>query len=213
MRRQKILCIHGLGRSASDWDGVREGLEEFGVVVTPQLPRTSVRKLVESAPLLEIGDAVLVGHSVGAVVALRIAASTEVRGLILTSSFVPPARNGRSFRAALLDYGSHRLAIARTMSAQGFRPRSGNLEALVSLARLGLQPGVFHQAAARVEAPVLVIHGQQDHYVPIDFALAATTRHPAWTLRVIAGAGHNLHVDQPDEWVEVASAWLRALPR
>lgn len=37
-----VLCLHGLGRSAEDWDAVRPGLERFGTVAAPALPRATV---------------------------------------------------------------------------------------------------------------------------------------------------------------------------
>jgi hypothetical protein len=46
MRDAGVLCLHGLGRTASDWDGVREGLARYGTVHMPQLPRATFAELV-----------------------------------------------------------------------------------------------------------------------------------------------------------------------
>ena len=79
-----IVCVHGLGRSASDWDSVRDGLTSFGDVSAPDLGRAGKADSISTS---EIGPGtVLVGHSLGAVLALRLASgSSSVRGLIMTS--------------------------------------------------------------------------------------------------------------------------------
>jgi pimeloyl-ACP methyl ester carboxylesterase len=59
-----------------------------------------------------------------------------------------------------------------------------------------------------VRAPVLVVHGSDDHHVPVDFAVAAAARQPGFTLSVLAGAGHDVHVEQPERWLDVVTSWL-----
>lgn len=69
---REVVCLHGLGRSPSDWDGVRGGLERFGTVVTPNLPRSPDRALDAVDAAVPPG-AILIGHSIGGVLALRLA--------------------------------------------------------------------------------------------------------------------------------------------
>jgi pimeloyl-ACP methyl ester carboxylesterase len=198
----QIVCLHGLARSARDWDGVRAELELHGTVLTPEV-----------APDDLPDSTVLVGHSMAGVAALRLAADERVAGVILTGSFFPPARNGRSTAQTLRGYGRHRLAVVRDLVSRGRTPRPSGVGArgLGSLARLGLWPSAFHAVAGAVQAPVLVIHASDDHYVPIDFALAAAARHPAWEVSVLAAGGHNAHVDRPADWMAAAEPWLTRL--
>lgn len=202
-----VVCLHGVGRSGRDWDGVRTGLERYGVVHTPDLLRATPAKILAGLADLP-ADVLLVGHSLGAVVALAHAATASVSGLVLTSSFFPPARNGRSRAATLRDYGTHRVAVVRELSERGVspRPRTSTGRAMGALARLGLRPGSFHALCSRVRAPVLVLHGRQDHYVPVDFAMAGVARHPAWTVKILDG-GHDIHVDHPVEWLRCVESW------
>ena len=65
----RSVLLHGLGRGPGDWDGVRDAL---GHVVAPALP----------------GTPVLVGHSMGGVLALRLAPECAPRAIVLTGSFV-----------------------------------------------------------------------------------------------------------------------------
>jgi pimeloyl-ACP methyl ester carboxylesterase len=129
----------------------------------------------------------------------------------MTGGFYPPARNDQSYATALADYARHRVAVAKTLASQRARPRRGGVSALASMAALGLRPARFHDLAAGVRVPVLVLHGTEDHYVPIGFMRAATRRYPAWDVAVVAGAGHNVHVDQPNDWLDLTTPWLRDL--
>jgi pimeloyl-ACP methyl ester carboxylesterase len=209
-----VLCLHGLGRSGTDWDGVRAGLGRYGRVVTPDLPRGSADELTVVVAALPAAD-VVVGHSLGGLLAMRRAASdATVRALILTDSFLPLVAGDRTRRAAAGSYALHRLALARELARRGARPRPrrSTTRALRSLVRIGFGAEGFHATAAAVTAPVRVVHGRDDHHVPVDFAIAAVARHPGWTLRILEDAGHDGHVDHPGEWLSVVSAWLDALP-
>ncbi len=225
----QVLCLHGLGRSPADWDGVRPGLAAFGEVEAPALPPDPGAALELAAAAARPG-AILVGHSLGGVLALRLAsrAGLEPRALVLTGCFFPPARNGRGAGASVGDYLRHRLAFLRERraarreggrgavglgdragGAEALRGRAGGANALLGLARLGLRRPEFDAAAAAVDAPVLVVHAADDHYVPVDFALAAASRHQGWSASVLAGGGHHVHAAAPALWLADVAAWLR----
>jgi pimeloyl-ACP methyl ester carboxylesterase len=192
-----IVLMSGMGTSPSEWDAVMPALSAYGPVVTI-MPAT--------------GSVILVGHSEGGVRALRTAAAQpdRVDAVVVASGFFPPARGGRPVAAAALEYGRHRLAYVREVARRDRRPRPTRRGAgqLAALARLGLRPAAFRRLAAAVRCPVLVIHGDQDHVVPIAFARAAAAEHPAWTLRELSGAGHHPHRDRPDEWAAAVTEWI-----
>jgi pimeloyl-ACP methyl ester carboxylesterase len=199
-----VVLLHGLGRGPGDWDGVREPLGRFGDVVTPTLPRDPGRALGVAADAVEDG-AIVVGHSMGGVLALRLGAR-PLRALVLTGCFFPPARNGRALGASLRDYGAHRVAFVR--GARRRRGAESSARALVSLVRDAARPGF----GRGVVAPVLVVHARDDHHVPVDFAEAAA-RSRGWDLRVLERGGHHAHVDAPDAWLAVVLPWLDAVVR
>jgi pimeloyl-ACP methyl ester carboxylesterase len=196
-----VVCLHGLGRTPADWDRVRSGLEPFGRVVAPQLPREPAAALAVASRAVEPGD-VVIGHSMGGVLALQLARERDPRALILTSCFFPPARNGRSYAATLADYGRHRVAFVR--AARG-GPSGGAARSLASLARLAVRP-----PTADLDA-VQVIHARDDHHVPIDFALAAAGRQ-GWAVAILERGGHHPHVDVPERWLAAAVPWLQRTP-
>jgi pimeloyl-ACP methyl ester carboxylesterase len=211
---REVVCLHGLGRSPSDWGRVRAGLERFGRVVTPSLPRSPNRALGVVDAAVPPG-AILIGHSIGGVLALRLARERPrpLAALILSDCFFPPARNGRSTVETLRDYGAHRVAYLRSLRGRSGAPveatsRSGGLSALGGLARLGLHRTAFDADADTVTAPVLVVHTRDDHHVPIDFARAAVDRHPGWEIRTLDRGGHHAHVTEPGLWVDTVAPWL-----
>jgi len=195
---------------------VRAGLARFGEVVTPGLPRSPDRALEIIDAAVPPGS-IVVGHSIGGVLALRLARERPrpLAALILSDCFFPPARNGRGTVATLRDYGAHRVAYLRALRGRSGAPveagsRSGGLAALAGLARLGLNRAEFDADGDAVAAPVLVVHARDDHHVPLDFALAAVARHPGWEIRVLDRGGHHAHVTRPADWLEAVSPWLQA---
>lgn len=187
MSANALVILPGLGSSMSEWADAARALG-LALPASSELPPS--------------GSAVVVGHSLGGVQGLRIAAAHPKRvcGLVLTGSFFPPARDGRTIGAALTDYGHHRALYLRDVARRDRAPRPtvSGLRELGSLARLGIRPHTFHALANEVGCPVLVIHGHDDHVVPVAFARAATTRYVAWTYREVADAGHFVHRDLPE---------------
>jgi pimeloyl-ACP methyl ester carboxylesterase len=210
-----LVCLHGLGRSPSDWNAVRERLAAFGPVATPQLPR-DVKDALRLASAATPDGAILVGHSLGAVIALLMAAErgTAIGGVIASSPFFPPARNGRSLPATLADYAAHRVAFVR--QRQDHRlvgSKAGGVRGLGFLVNTAMHPSGFRAMTEAIESPVLVVHAADDHYVPVDFTLAAAGAHPEWKMVVLDAGGHYPHVTHPREWSAVIEPWLASLTR
>jgi pimeloyl-ACP methyl ester carboxylesterase len=204
-----IVCLHGLARGPSDWDRVRAGLEAHGAVATPALPRKPAAALAEARRIVVSGS-VVIGHSMGGLLALRIAATARVGAVILTGCAFPVARNGRTRRETARDYAAHRISFLRALRdrppADG--PRIRAPAGLPAVARALARPGRFDDLVGRISAPVLVVHARDDHHVPVDFALAAAGRHPGWEIRVLEAGGHHAHLRAPREWLAAVEPWL-----
>jgi pimeloyl-ACP methyl ester carboxylesterase len=192
-----IVCLAGVGGSASEWVAGAPLLGRLGPVTT-------------TPPAA--GRMALVGHSQGGIRALRIAVREPARvdAVVLTSSFFPPARAGRPLALATLDFARHRALYARAVVARGRRPSPTRTGAgqLRSMLPLALRPDRYHALAGAVRCPVLAVHGDVDHLVPVAFARAACARHPAWTYCELAGAGHHPHRDRALEWAALVHEWL-----
>lgn len=205
-----VVCLHGLRRTPADWDGVRRGLPAVWRVEAPALPADPDRALAVADTAIGEGCFVL-AHSMGAVVAMRLLAERprSLAGVVLTGSFHPPARNGRSRAATIGDYLGHRVSLVREVGARERTDARSerSRRALVSLLRQATRRrGV--EAPGGVGSPVLVVHARDDHHVPVDFAIAAAARHPEWTLRLLDRGGHHAHVDHPALWLDEVLPWL-----
>lgn len=227
---RRLVCVSGLDGVANEWTSVGPALARHGDVIAVELTlraasetdsrdgplQASVKALdrvLANAP----ERSVLIGHSMGAVVSMLIAATEPDRlaGLVLSSPFLPVARDGRSTLATATDYARHRLLfVAGARRRRRERSRSRTVDrhthaaSLGALAHYGLRPAAFHDMADRVSCPVLLVHGNEDHYVPAAFARAAAARHPAWQLTLIAGGGHFPHRDNPAAWLTSVDPWL-----
>lgn len=208
-----VVCLHGLGRMPSDWDGVRSELERFGRVDAPLLPRDPAGALAAADSAVGAG-AVVIGHSMGGVLALQLVRERPrpLRAIVLTGCFFPPARNGRGLSATIADYALHRVAFVRSAGrGDGAERSGGSARALASLVRLAARPGALGAGLAGVTPSVLVVHARDDHHVPVDFAVAAAARQPGWALEILEQGGHHAHVDHPRRWLGAVMPWLQAL--
>jgi pimeloyl-ACP methyl ester carboxylesterase len=231
--RSRLVCVSGLDGAAGEWTSVTASLARHGNVIAVELTlRTPSGGPGRHDPLQAAAEAlgrvladlprrsVLIGHSMGGIVSMVTAARQPgwVSGLVLTAPFLPFSRNGRSTLLSAADYARHRaLFIAdgrgrrRDRREHQARDRRTQAAALRTLARYGVRPAAFHNLADRVSCPVLLLHGDEDHYVPPAFALAAADRHPQWEFSLIPGAGHFPHRDNPANWLASVDPWLRRL--
>jgi pimeloyl-ACP methyl ester carboxylesterase len=207
-----VVCLHGLGRTPADWDGVRAGLGPFGDVRAPTLPSRQREAVALLAPTIAPGD-IVVGHSLGGVVAQLVGARVPLRALVLTGCFFPPARNGRGLGESLADYAAHRVAYVRAAAGARLARRErapGSMRALAPLVRQALQGRGGDPSPVLPGTPTLIVHARDDHHVPVDFALAATAAHPNWSCAILARGGHHVHVEHPANWLAAVSPWLDA---
>jgi pimeloyl-ACP methyl ester carboxylesterase len=70
----------------------------------------------------------------------------------------------------------------------------------------------FAQLYQRVRGPVLIVHGERDRLVPVEFSLAIGRRYD-WSVEVLPDVGHIPMLEVPDRFVEVSLDWLDRLPR
>lgn len=210
MSAARVICLHGLGRTPEDWDGVRPTLAGFGEVLAPWVPARPADALQSLDAAITPGS-IVIGHSLGGVLAMRLAGARPrpLRAVVLTGCFFVPARNGRSTAATIADYGAHRVAFISESRRERAAPAGrGSIRPLVSLIRQALLPMDLESALTGVTDSVLVVHAEDDHHVPIGFAIAAARRHPAWDLRTLADGGHHAHVSRPDCWSTTVGQWL-----
>jgi pimeloyl-ACP methyl ester carboxylesterase len=247
----RVALLHGFGGAASNWALVAPALAERCRVLVPELPGHGGSSALPAPPerldpyadrmaaLLD-GPAVLVGHSLGAVVALRMALQCPdlVRGLVFTGaagiesgtrrsqwaltflSTVQPAKRISPLRRAFAhNVLLRRLAFGLVGVAD---PRS--LEPLAAeafLAGSALHTDVRAAGDAlvrtnprvdleRVRCPALIVHGARDAQVPLRDGFEYARRLHA-PLRVIADCGHLLIGERPRAVVEAIGGFLNRI--
>jgi pimeloyl-ACP methyl ester carboxylesterase len=246
-----LVLLHGLGGAASNWTELAPELAREHRVIVVDLPGHGGSSPLPALPNLEpfadrvglvlqregVHPAVVVGHSLGCVVALRLAMRSPdlVRGLVLISaagigsttrraryalalsSLVQPGRLLAPFR--------DRIAESRRLRAFVWGPWATPDGTTVSpAATIGLLEGpslhsdTTSAAAAlveedprvdlgRVRCPAMLLWGARDPQVPIDDAFQYARRLRA-PLRVVAGAGHLVIAERPEACLDAIRSFL-----
>ncbi|MEU0790701.1 alpha/beta hydrolase [Amycolatopsis sp. NPDC005961] len=63
---------------------------------------------------------------------------------------------------------------------------------------------------AKLTTPVLALHGERDRVQPVEVSERLADALPHGRLHVVAGAGHWIHVDRPDEFTKLVGEFLSA---
>lgn len=62
----------------------------------------------------------------------------------------------------------------------------------------------------KIVTPVLALHGERDRVSPVEVSGRLVDALPSARLKVVAGAGHWIHVDRPDEFCSLVGEFLSA---
>lgn len=85
----------------------------------------------------------------------------------------------------------------------------GAIQAAVSvLAALTVDEGRVRAELEHIEAPTLVLWGDQDRVIPRRLVDELVELHPAWAFRVVRGIGHGLPWEAPDTYVDLVTDWM-----
>lgn len=84
------------------------------------------------------------------------------------------------------------------------------LVAARSLIRVLARSAAIRGRLARIQAPVLVLHGERDRLVPLHVAQATCRAFPDWELRVATDVGHVPMLEVPEWTSEQILDWLPA---
>jgi pimeloyl-ACP methyl ester carboxylesterase len=237
VRRHDLVLLHGQPGTGADWQHVIAQLPPELRVIAPDRPGHGASKRagggldVNAAAVIGeldargIERAVLVGHSYGGGVALRVAAGSpgRVEALVLLASVGPDCLNGADmllaapFAGAVCSLFAWKLtpwfarATLRRMRKPDLHPNWqvwGNTRwhngplwrtFLTEQKALVRDARVFAELAASVKVPALVMSDPRDPLVPFRTAVALTRALPDAKLRLIHGAGHHLPMSAPEE--------------
>lgn len=228
------MAAHGL--ATPPWQPL--ALPGYGGAAPPVQPLRTLDALAQAVlQRLPPQPVDLVGWSLGALVALHVAATVpeRVRRLVLlgaTARFV--AQDTWPWAVGADTLQAFRTELAR--DAEALRGRFALLcaqgetgpQARTLVRRLRQLPGaappvlddglaVLAQAdvrplLARVSAPVLLLHGAADALMPLAAAQALAQALPRARLQVLPGAGHALPLTSPQACAQATQAFLCAEP-
>ncbi len=232
-----VVALHGWGRTHGDFapslgpgapDGplstVAPDLPGFGATPPPTVAWGSHEYAAAVAAMLDAADGpgpgpVVVGHSLGGRIALRLAAARPdlVGALVLTGApLVPPTGRPRrpplGFRAARALHRVHVVGEARMERARR-RHGSADYRAAQGVMRdvlVRLVNERYEDALAAVRCPVELVWGDDDTEAPVVGARVLATAIPGARLTLSRGAGHLLPVTAP---AELRAGVQRALAR
>jgi magnesium chelatase accessory protein len=238
-----LLMIHGFGASSAAFARLAPLLRRRMTLIMPDLPgfgyserspdadhshQANAELLLDLLDHLEVGRAAVLGHSVGAAVALRIAATAteRVAALILASGpsrdpalprwmepilalAAPPLVESRRAQrwlnqAAMAPAGRvDEATIASYHREARVRGHAATLVAMLARTRFGPAPNL-----QVLRSPILIMTGESDRYFPPTRARTLAEELPAAGVSIIEDAAHLALEEQAEA---AAGAMLRFL--
>jgi pimeloyl-ACP methyl ester carboxylesterase len=245
-----VILLHGYGESLLAWEGVFDRLARDADVIALDLPGFGLSSkpasgytadsmaTVVSAFLdrLDLRRVVLVGHSLGGVVATAMAVRdpSRVFGLALVDpALITPwalaetsdsSRTGASVRRVIAEYELLRGRFSgvhdgnwmvEDSDATAYQPSSDPAYAIALSAVLREFDFAFltPEGARRLTMPVKLIWGALDPVIPVQTGYALARRLPDATLVVLPRAWHRPQTERPTEVAHVLTAFVRAVGR
>lgn len=223
----EVVGLHGWARDRDDFRATFQGLSAaaldlpgFGMTPAPDEAWDTGRYGQHVAAFLRDLDhpVVVVGHSFGGRVAVRLAAEAPdlVRGLVLTGAPIirregPARRPATAYRLIRL---AHRLGVLNDTRLERARQRYGSTDyaraqGVLRDILVGVLAEDYTEDLRRIERPVTLLWGEDDRDVPLDVARAAHRELPDSELISVPGAGHGLVWDRPDALRKAIDGMLR----
>ena len=247
------LLLHGFGASARSWDPVLEGLASQGRVVafdrvgfglterpmewdgdSPYGSPAQVGLAISLLDKLNIGEAIVIGHSAGAEIgaALALDHSDRVTALVLESPALDSGPGGLARLLLATPQGERVVRFVGRRAADrvdqllqsayhdptritedilgGYRQPFGAHAWDIGLAHLAAAPHLdsIRDRLAELSQPLLVITGGEDTWVPTDVTVELAGGLPESELVVIPDCGHVSHEECPGSYLEAVSRWV-----
>lgn len=230
-----IVCLPGLHGDAQTWAPVIRALPDEVSATALDLPATAdLDALADEVAEKIVPGSVVVGHSLGGVVAMHLGERHPelLAGLVLVTAPVgaedPESAKARAERASGLSQEEYEEIALDGMEAVYYGDRGHDpqvrAERLRAARVYGPERFAAHSVAigarpdrwdfpAQAPCPVLIVGASHDQVVPTDeqrqWAEANSAPHVPYV--EIAETGHMLPVEAPDQLASAISDWLRSL--
>jgi pimeloyl-ACP methyl ester carboxylesterase len=241
-----VLLLHGLAGHTLEWAHTGQYLTDRHRVLALALrghggsertpgdvsPEAHVADVAFVIDELGLARAAVVGHSLGGVIALLVAAEHPelIRALVIADA-CPQRPHKREVGVAKVRHALARWPVpfaSREEATRFFGGPSMAAQAWVGgleQRRDGWWPQfdaevmvrTMHEVCGRdyweeweqIRCPTLVVRAGRG-MIPRGYLEAMSARMPSMQLREIEGAGHDLHLDRPGEWLAALDAFLGA---
>jgi pimeloyl-ACP methyl ester carboxylesterase len=246
-RRPVVLMLHGVGGGRQAWDvsGTGAALAAAGFTalaadfpgyglsapVQPYDLAGMAGAVIDTLAQLGTGPAILVGHSMGGMVAQEVIARAPqaVAGLVLagtSSAFGKPGGDWQQdflrSRFAPLDAGLGMAGLAAQLVPAMVAPGTAPAAIAAAQAMMAGVPEATYRAAVaalvafdrranlpNIHVPTLVITGEHDRTAAPEVARKMAERIPGAQCHILPGAGHLLNIEQPDAFNTVLLQFLQ----
>lgn len=236
-----LILLHGLMANGLCWTGLARALEEEYDVIMPDARghgqsskpdygyqyedhADDVAGLIDA---LKLSPPLLLGHSMGGMTAAVVASRKPnlLRGLILADpTFLSPKVQREVRDSDVADRHRKILSMSLDEVVKEAQVRHPNrpLETLELFARARLQTSMaafdvltppnpdYRQLVSRIEVPSLLLFGDKG---VVSSAIAKELQgiNPEFQVEQIQGAGHALHMDQPERFAAIVKRFLRSI--
>lgn len=229
-----VLLLHGWGDSSAGSLALQQALATQYTVLAPDLPgfgktqapptgwdlddyAVFVQALLEKLGHQELYA--VIGHSNGGAIAIRAIATNKLQPQKLVLMAAAGIRSGQTWRRVLLQV----LAKTGNLASIGLPERYRNnlkrqlyksagsdllaVEGMEETFKKTVRQDV--QADAKtITQPTLLLFAEKDEAVPIYMARRYEELLPNSQLHLVAGAGHFVHLDAPDETLKTVEEFL-----
>ena len=234
-----VILLHGLTANGACWTALAHAIEADYDVIMPDarghgessVPDYGYRyddhakDVVGLIEALRLAPAVLIGHSMGGMVAAVVASRNPqlLRGLILADpTFLSPKvqREVRDSDVADQHRRYLKMSLDEVVAEARIRHPERSLETIELLARARLQTSLaafdvltppnpdYRQLVSAIQVPSLLVIGGPAGVVSPDVAADLQRLNPRLQVEQIPESGHGLHYDLPERFALVVKAFL-----
>ena len=234
--------LHGLTANGACWSAVAHAMQADYDVIMPDArghgkssaPEHGYRyedhanDVVGLTAALRLSPAILIGHSMGGLVAAVVASRAPglVRGLILADpTFLSPEVQRAVRDSDVADQHQRTLSMSLDEVVAEARSRhpERSLDTIERIARARLQTSLgafdvltppnpdYRQVVRAIEVPSLLVMGGPGGVVSPEVAAELQRINVRLQVEQIPEAGHGLHYDQPGRFAVVVKAFLRSI--
>lgn len=224
-QKQIIIILHGWGHTAGLWQSFGDKLKTLGYnVIAEDLPGFGTR--INQAKNFDVPQyaiwfksnfgeiikkqkVIIIGHSLGGRIALELAKDNldwlEKLILIGTPAIYEPSTKTKILKNLTFLKNLPLVSqLVPIINPEYEATKNNNLRETYQNVVSHDQKNILHL----VQAPILLIWGEQDFTVPVSVANQMQKLSPNSQLKIIPNSGHSPHLDNPDLLFGIVKKWL-----